>query len=369
MAISNALSRITGLFLACLLLAACGGDKSGVREDAATGKSSRLLITGSSTVAPFVTSVAEYFGATTAYGTPIVEATGTGGGFGLFCRGEGAETPSITMASRRIKPGEKELCARNGVADIIELDFGYDGIVLIHANQAKDVSLTREDIYLALAKTLIINGKSQANPHRYWSDVNPALPDERIEVFGPPPTSGTRDAFVSLVMQAGACKQKNMSALEASNPEQFEILSSTIRTDGVWVDAGENDAQTVLSLTRNKAAFGVVGFSYLDRNTDRIKAVSIDGVMPDYANIKSSDYAVARALYLYVKGGHLRTNSSLVPFIEAVYDETAMGEGGYLKSKGLIPLTNVKRAAAIKQFHRIARRAGDELAQAADTAY
>lgn len=342
----------SGLVAALLLATACSQTESAKPTAKEEAGSSRLLIAGSSTIAPFATTAAEYFRATSDFAVPVVESTGTGGGFRLFCQGEGLETSSIATASRRMTESERAICASNGVNDIIEMKFGYDGIVVIYSRAHADLSLTRADLYRALAKEIYIDGELKSNPHKYWSDVRSDLPREKIEVFGPPPTSGTRDAFVKLVMEAGAMSDPDMRALKSSEPDLFIEKSTTIRTDGAWTDSGENDSHIIQSLVQHHKALGVVGYSYLDQSSDRIAAARIDGVAPDFNAIVDGTYPVSRPLFFYVKGAHVGKIPSLVPFIEEAFSEAAMGDGGYLVTKGLIPLNAAERTATRSRFSR-----------------
>lgn len=314
------------------------------------GRAEMIKIVGSSTVAPFSTTVAEQFGAATRHNTPVVETTGTGGGFKSFCQGIGPDTPSIANASRLVKPSELALCARAGVTEIVEVKIGYDGIVLANARSGPDFDITKAEIYRALADELPDGaGGWQANPHRSWVDVADHLPDEPILVSGPPPTSGTRDAFVEIAMEAGALALPELAALKETAPDAFEARAHTIRTDGRWIDSGENDTAIIQTLIKNPAALGVLGFSFLDQNGDRVKAARVAGVEPTFEAIAAGDYKVSRSLFFYVK----RQNAGLVPgladFVDAFTEEDAWGPTGYLAEKGLIPLPEDERAAVRAQ--------------------
>lgn len=309
-------------------------------------------VAGSSTVAPFMTMTSEVFAATSDHQPPIIESTGTGGGFKLFCQGTTLKSPSIAMASRAMTADERSQCERRGVTDIIEMTFGYDGIVLIGSLKEERVSLSRRELYLALAKDLIIDGDVRPNPYRLWSDIRSDLPSYPIEVFGPPVSSGTRDAFLSLVMEAGARAVPEMARLESLDPDAFTSRATTIRTDGVWVDFGESDGQIVQALSRNPQALGVIGFSYLAQSTDRVRAADIDDVTPSFETIVSSEYGLSRPLFLYVKSQHLVRVPALVPFIEEAFSEAAMGADGYLADKGLIPLLPEERESILARFTR-----------------
>lgn len=298
-----------------------------------------ISIVGSSTVFPFATAVAERFGKNTSFKTPVVESTGSGGGLKLFCAGTGVSTPDITNASRRIKASEVELCAKNGVKDIVEVKVGFDGIVLANSKKAANIELSRKDIFMALAKNVPDGeGKTKPNPYTMWSEVNPALPAIKIEVLGPPPTSGTRDAFVELAMEGGCKKVDWVKALKKTDKKSYKALCHTIREDGAFVEAGENDNLIVQKLAANPSAFGIFGYSFLEQNSDKVQGSVIGGKRPTFENIASGDYPISRSLFFYVK----KANISLVPgikeYLAEFTSEEAMGEDGYLADKGLIPM-------------------------------
>jgi len=300
----------------------------------------QITIVGSSTVFPFATTVAERFGKNTDFKTPVVESTGSGGGLKLFCAGEGEKTPDITNASRRIKESEVELCAKNGIDEIVEVKIGYDGIVLANSRKSGVISLSRKDIFLALAKDVPAGeGKTKPNPYKTWKDVNPDLPDVKIEVLGPPPTSGTRDAFVELGMEGG-CKQIDwIKALKKTDKSAYKSLCHTVREDGGFVEAGENDNLIVQKLEVNPAAFGIFGYSFLDQNSDKVQGSIVEGAEPTFEEIADGDYPISRSLYVYVKKAHIGTIPGIEEFLEEFTSEDAFGEDGYLGDKGLIPLT------------------------------
>ncbi len=297
----------------------------------------QIRIVGSSTVFPFATVVAENFGKASSFKTPVIESTGSGGGLKLFCQGVGTEHPDITNASRRIKSSEVELCAKNGVADVTEIRVGYDGIVLGNAKSAPTLELTRQQIFLALAKEVPVDGKLVANPYTKWSDIDPSLPDTAIEVLGPPPTSGTRDAFVELVMRKGARKFETLAALRKSDKKAFRAVSDSMREDGKFVEAGENDNLIVQKLEANTAALGIFGFSFLDQNSDKIHGSIIEGNEPTFEAIADGSYPVSRSLYFYVKNAHVGVIPGMKEYIAEFTSEKAFGDEGYLTDKGLIP--------------------------------
>lgn len=298
----------------------------------------QIHIVGSSTVFPFSTTVAERFGRSTKFKTPVVESTGSGGGLKLFCRGIGVETPDIANASRRIKSSEVELCAKNGVNEIVEVQIGFDGIVLANSKQAERVDLSLKQLFLALAKEVPVDGELVPNPYKKWSDVDASLPNRRIEVLGPPPTSGTRDAFVEVAMEGGAKRIPTLEALRKENKKEFERIAHSIREDGAYVEAGENDNLIIQKLVANPSALGIFGFSFLDQNEDKIQGSLVDGAEPTFDNIADGKYAIARSLYYYVKKAHVGKVPGLEEFLNEFTSDRASGEEGYLADRGLIPL-------------------------------
>lgn len=305
-----------------------------------------IYIVGSSTVYPFSTVVAERFGRGTEYKTPKVESTGSGGGLKLFCDGVGVDYPDIANSSRAIKQSEIESCAINGVDSIVEVKIGYDGIVIANAIGSTPMSLSRRDIFLALAKQIpgAAAGELIDNPHKFWVDVNSELPDVRIEVLGPPPTSGTRDAFVELTMEGGCTTVPWIKDLETSDKDRFKAICHTIREDRVFVEAGENDNLIVQKLEANPKAFGIFGFSFLDQNTEKVKGADIDGVAPTFEAISDGSYPVSRPLYFYVKTAHVDVIPGLRGFLGEFTSERAWGDEGYLSDRGLIPMPEAERA-------------------------
>ncbi len=305
-----------------------------------------ISIVGSSTVYPFATVVAEQFGKATAYKTPKIESTGSGGGFKLFCAGVGVEHPDITNASRAIKSSEFETCVANGVKEIIEVKIGYDGIVLANSKQTAPLKLTRKDIFLALAKEVPDpNGgeKLILNPYKTWQDVNPDLPAKTIEVLGPPPTSGTRDAFVELAMETGAEKYGWIEALKKTNGQKFKAIAHTIREDGAYIEAGENDNLIVQKLEANPNSVGIFGFSFLDQNMDKLQGSFVDGVQPTFEAIADGQYSVSRPLFFYVKKAHVDVIPGIKAYLTEFTSDKAWGEEGYLSEKGLIPMPDAER--------------------------
>ncbi|MYM63809.1 phosphate ABC transporter substrate-binding protein [Pseudomaricurvus sp. HS19] len=306
-----------------------------------------ISIVGSSTVYPFATVVAERFGKSTNYKTPKIESTGSGGGMKLFCSGVGVQFPDITNASRRIKSTEFAQCQENGVKDIVEVLIGYDGIVIGNSVHAKQMELTRKDLFLALSKQVPNPNGSETmidNPYKTWKDVNPALPNTKIEVLGPPPTSGTRDAFQELVLEAGCKEYSWIKAMEKTDKSAFKSACLSVREDGAYIEAGENDNLIVQKLNANKNALGIFGFSFLDQNSDKIQGSIVEGKEPEFESIADGSYPVSRPLYFYVKKEHMKTIPGMKEYLAEFTSEKAFGGEGYLSEKGMIPLSKKERA-------------------------
>ena len=301
-----------------------------------------IKIVGSSTVYPFATVVAEEFGrADNGFKAPIIESTGSGGGLKLFCAGKGPGTPDITNASRRIKMKEVNLCAKNGITDITEMKIGFDGIVVANAKDGPTMSITRKDLYLALAAEVpigVMDGVTGANPYKTWNEVRADLPNIPIVVYGPPPTSGTRDAFAEIALSGGCNEIPWIKKLKKKDKKAWKKLCRTVREDGPYVEAGENDNLIIQKLNANKDSFGIFGFSFLDQNKDKVKGAVIDGVEPTFDAIASGDYKVSRSLYFYVKKDHVGVIPGVQEYMEFFMSDDAVGEDGYLLDKGLIPL-------------------------------
>ncbi len=305
-----------------------------------------ISVVGSSTVYPFATVVAERFGKGTAFKTPKVESTGSGGGLKLFCQGLGTQHPDITNSSRRIKSSEVKMCEGNGVNEIVEVLIGYDGIVLANSKKSPLINLSRKDIFLALAKQVPNPDGSETlieNPYKTWADVNPTLPAKAIEVLGPPPTSGTRDAFAELALEGGCKKFPFIAAMKKTNKSAYKELCHSVREDGPYIEAGENDNLIVQKLNANPAAFGVFGFSFLDQNADKVQGSKIDGELPTFDTISDGSYPVSRPLYFYVKKAHVNVIPGIAEYLAEFTNERAWGEDGYLAEKGMIPLGDEER--------------------------
>ena len=299
----------------------------------------QIRVVGSSTVYPFTTAVAEQFGKSNGGKTPIVESTGTGGGMKIFCEGVGEDKADATNASRRIKKSEFEMCEKNGVKGIVEIKVGIDGLAIAQSKQGPAIKLTRKQVFQALAEQVPDkDGKLIANPNKTWSDVDPALPNIRIEVLGPPPTSGTRDSFHELFMEKGAEEFDALKALKKDDAKAFEKVWKSIRKDGAYVEAGENDNVIVQKLEANKNALGIFGFSFLEENAAKLKGAPIEGVDLTYENISSGKYKGARDLYIYVKKAHVGVIPGLDKFVAEYVSDKALGVDGYLADKGLVAL-------------------------------
>lgn len=307
-----------------------------------------ISIVGSSTVYPFSTVVAENFGNSTSFKTPKVESTGSGGGLKLFCSGVGVEYPDITNSSRRIMASEVEDCANNGVTEIIEAKVGYDGIAIANSRNAELYKFSLKDIFLALAKVVpdpAGGEKLVENPYMTWQEVNSALPAAKIEVLGPPPTSGTRDAFVELAMEGGCNKFDFIKAMKSTDKDKYKAVCHGMREDGVYIEAGENDNLIVQKLQANPRALGIFGFSFLDQNSDVIQGSAIDGVVPEFDSIANGSYPVSRSLFYYTKKAHIGSIAGLAEYNREFMSEKAIGDEGYLTDKGLIPMLTEERKA------------------------
>ena len=310
-------SKLAILFAATILLVSHLANAQAARD--------QITVVGSSTVYPFTAAVAEQFGRAGKFKTPKVESTGTGGGIKLFCNGIGPQHPDVANASRAMKKSEFETCAKNGVTDILEIKIGFDGLTIAENKAGALSALTKKQVYLALAKTIPVNGQMVANPNKTWKDVDASLPAIKIEVLGPPPTSGTRDSFLELFMEAG-CDLENKKACHA------------IREDGAFVEAGENDNLIAQKLAANKNALGIFGYSFLEENTDKLKGLKIDGIAPSFETISSAKYTAARPLFVYIKKQHIGVIPGLKEFANEYVSDKAIGEEGYLSDRGLVSL-------------------------------
>lgn len=306
----------------------------------------QIIVVGSSTVFPFSKVVAERFGRSTSFNTPTVESVGTGGGLDAFCKGVGVGHPDITNASRRIKASEVEKCENNGVSEIVEVLIGYDGIVLANSVAAKPFKASRKELFLALAKQVPNpNGKEELidNPYKTWNEINAALPANKIHVYGPPPSSGTRDAFVELAMEAGCKKFDWIKAIKKQDKTRYKAICHAIREDGSYTDTGEQDNVIVQKLDKSPKSVGIFGFSYLDQNIDKVQPALIDGVEPEFESIVDGSYPISRPLYFYVKKAHVSVIPGIVEYLSEFTSEKAWGDEGYLVDKGMIPLSSEKR--------------------------
>ena len=307
---------------------------------------STISVVGSSTVYPFATVVAEKFGKKTSYDTPKIESTGSGGGMKLFCNGVGLNTPDITNASRRIKKSEYDKCHANGVNEIIEVHIGFDGIAVANSKQAQQLQLSRKDLFLALAAQVPNPDGSDTlveNPYQTWKEVNASLPNIAIEVLGPPPTSGTRDAFAELALEGGCKKFDFIKAMKKSDKKAYKGVCHTVREDGPYIETGENDNLIVQKLDNNPNALGIFGFSFLEQNDDKVQGSVIEGQSPEFETIADGSYPISRPLYFYAKKAHMNSIPGMADYLKEFTSETAMGDDGYLLDKGLIPLSEAER--------------------------
>jgi phosphate transport system substrate-binding protein len=323
-----------------------------------------ISIVGSSTVYPFATTVAERFGRGTGHPTPKIESTGSGGGMKLFCAGLGTSHPDITNASRRMKASEFEMCQENGVKEITEVVIGYDGIVLANSTKASRMELTLRDVFLALARQVPDpKGGEQLvdNPYTTWKEVNKSLPDVRIEVLGPPPTSGTRDAFNELAIEGGCKTFDWLAAIKSEDGSRYKKICRSIREDGHYVEAGENDNLIVQKLDKNPDALGVFGFSFLDQNRGKVQGSLINGEVPTFESIASGAYPVSRSLFFYVKKAHVGVVPGIRGYLAEFTSEKAWGPDGYLAEKGMISLADDMREAMREQARGLKLLQGSEL--------
>ena len=333
------------------LVAACGGSGSG-----GGGSSTQLKIVGSSTVYPFTTAVAEEFQRANPGVSVIVESTGTGAGMKLFCSGVGADSPDLSNASRRIKSSEFEDCQKNGVKQIIEFQVGIDGLTIIESVSAAPMKLTLRDLYAALAANPFGKGPNTAQT---WKDVNPALPATKIRVIGPPPTSGTRDSLNELFIQKGCEADAEMKALKESDEDKFKDICTKLREDGAFVEGGENDNLLVQKVSGDPTALGVLGYSFLEENSDKVRAVEINGKTPSETSITDLSYPGARKIYVYAKGEHLQAKPAIKEFLAAY--AKAIGKGGMLEQRGLVPFSAAELAASQEQATKLAPLSADQL--------
>jgi phosphate transport system substrate-binding protein len=346
------ISTLTAVLLSLISLALAG--TASARET--------VEVVGSSTVYPFATVVAERYGRSSGMPTPKIESTGSGGGMKLFCSGVGTNYPDITNASRRIKMSEFKKCQANGVKDVIEVHIGYDGIVIANSTDTDVMELTRKEIFLALAAKVpgAKEGELIENPYKTWNEINPALPDTAIEVLGPPPTSGTRDAFAELALEGGCKKFAWIKALKKTDKSAYKAICHTIREDGSYIEAGENDNLIVQKLNANPAALGVFGFSFLDQNADKVQGALIESVEPAFDSIADKSYPISRPLYFYVKKAHVDVVPGMMGYLNEFTSERAWGEDGYLAEKGMIPLPIAERRAMAESTRSLTPMTGNE---------
>jgi len=332
-------NRKIGALPLVALVAACGSNGGG-----SAGSTNDIRIVGSSTVYPFTKAVAEDFMRANPGVGVTVESTGTGAGMKLFCAGVGSQHPDVEDASREIKKSEYETCVKNGVKTIIEVPVGIDGLTIIEAANGPGMNLTQADIYKALAANPFGKGPNKAQT---WKDVNPSLPAVKIRVLGPPPTSGTRDSLADLYLTKGCDTDPAMKALAKTNEDQHKDICTKIREDGAYVEAGENDNLLVQKVSGDPGTLGVLGYSYLEQNADKVRPVQIAGVSPTEATIADLSYPGARKLYVYVKGEHMAAKPKLRDFV-AQYAKM-WGKGGPLERRGLVPFGGADATAATQQ--------------------
>jgi phosphate transport system substrate-binding protein len=322
----------------------------------------QLYVVGSSTVYPFATVVAENFGKKTGMKVPKIESTGSGGGMKLFCKGLGTKHPDMTNASRRVKKKEFKKCQENGI-DFVEVKVGYDGIVIANSKKSPVMALTKKQIFLALGKDVPEGnkegGKLIPNPNKKWSDVDPSLPNIAIEVLGPPPTSGTRDAFQELAIEGGCKAFPELKAIKKQDKKKYKSICRAVREDGPFIEAGENDNLIVQKLVENPNAFGVFGFSFLLENADKIQGSTVNGAAPTMAAIADKSYGISRPLYFYVKSAHLDVIPGMREYVAEFTAPDTWGPGGYLEERGMIPMPDEERAkfgADAKNMTALAKR-------------
>ncbi len=308
----------------------------------------QIKIVGSSTVYPYAQAVSEEFAKKTGGKAPVLESTGTGGGMKIFCQGVGAKHPDITNASRAMKKKEWENCKKNGVTDVTEVHIGYDGLSVALSRKGADLNLTKGQLFLALAKQVPVDGKLADNPNKKWSDIDKSLPDTKILVYGPPPTSGTRDAFVELAMHKGCgeldyFKAKKKELDKKAYKKLVKSACSAMRQDGPFVEAGENDNLIVQRLAADQTALGIFGYSFLFENKDKLKAVKIKGVEPSIKTIADGSYGISRPLFFYIKNAHRKVIKGLNEYIAEFVSEGAFGPDGYLLERGLVSLPDADR--------------------------
>ncbi len=299
-----------------------------------------ISIVGSSTVYPFTTTVAEQFGRQGKFKTPKVESTGTGGGIKLFCMGVGPQYPDIANASRRMNLAEFESCAKAGVNEIVEIKIGFDGLTIAQSKKAQPMALTRKQVYLALAKQIPDPSNPTSmipNPYKMWSDIDKSLPKSKIEVLGPPPTSGTRDSFHELYMENGCRSYAWINTLRSQDERRFKRVCHTIRDDGAFIEAGENDNLIVQKIEANTAALGIFGYSFLEENQAQLRGVKIEGYLPTFETISANTFPASRPLFIYVKKAHMKVIPGMNEFVAEYVSDKAVGSEGYLADRGLVP--------------------------------
>ena len=324
------MNRIAIVASTLAVAALCTGGQALARD--------QIKIVGSSTVFPYTQAVAEEFGKKTGKKAPVVESTGTGGGMKIFCQGIGEDNPDITGASRAMKKSEFELCTKNGVTDVTELLIGYDGLSIAQSRKGKPMDLSKEQIFLALASEIPDGDKLVPNPNKKWSDIDKSFPDVAITVYGPPPTSGTRDAFVELAMHEGCGELEYFK----KNKDQVKEKCTPMRQDGPFIEAGENDNLIVQRIEADPNSLGIFGYSFLYENQDKLQGVKVGGTEPSFETIADGSYGLSRPLFIYIKNPHRKVIAGMDEFITEYTSDESMGEDGYLHERGLVVLPEDK---------------------------
>ena len=348
------MKKILPIAISALALSACNDQAS--TGGAAGGSRQEIRIVGSSTVFPFAKAASEAFAkADASRKSPVLESNGTGGGIEQFCKGVGAESPDIANASRRMKKSEFENCQKNGVKDIVEIQVGIDGLALAESNKGAKLALTTADVYKALAANPF--GKPQTA--KLWSDVNPALPKLPISVYGPPTTSGTRDSFHELIMEAGCKTDAAMKALKETNEDKYRAICTEVRSDGAFKEQGENDNLIVQKLSSNPDMIGIFGYSYMEENASKVHGIKMNGVSPTIATISDGSYPGARKMFIYVKKAHIDKIPGIKDFVLEFLKGGAVG--GYLTKLGMIASSDADYKAATEATNSLTIMTGADL--------
>jgi phosphate transport system substrate-binding protein len=307
-----------------------------------------IMIVGSSTAFPIVSAVVERFVRKTGARSPVVEAMGTGGGFRFFCDGTGVETPDIAMASRTLNESELKQCETNGIQEPVQVKIGYGGVVFVNTKDAESFDFSARDLYLAMAREIPDpSGRAElvGNPYNNWNEISESLPALPIRILGPPLSSGTRDILVEKLMEQACADHAMLRDMRGKDADAYDEHCYTFREDGAYIEAGENDARIVRKLSQDPGAIGILGYNFLERNGDILKAATIDSIAPEFEMIEDSSYPLSRPLYLYIKREHYPLVNGLSEFLSEFTSEAAWGDEGYLVDKGLIPLSAEERVS------------------------